>query len=104
MTFVDFDCCHRMVSTRQLYSVIVTYFLKVNDSNRDLPTLANAHTNVTSNAVLRATPEPDAILSIQANVHSSVTSASSSRRTRYAAFRRMAASALLRRVSSANDH
>ena len=27
---VDFDICHRMVSLRKLYSVIVTCFLKVN--------------------------------------------------------------------------
>ena len=27
--FVDFDICHRMVPLRELYSVTVTYFLKV---------------------------------------------------------------------------
>ena len=31
MTFVDFDICHRTASLRKLYSVTLTYFLKVNN-------------------------------------------------------------------------
>ena len=48
ITFVDFDICHRMASSRKLYSVILAYFLKVKDSNRDFTTATNAHSVVTS--------------------------------------------------------
>ena len=49
--FVDFDFCHRMASLQKLYS-------KVKDSNRDLPIVVNAYTNVTSEstAVLGIAP------------------------------------------------
>ena len=31
--FVDFDICHQMASLRKLYSVTLTYFLKVTTCN-----------------------------------------------------------------------
>ena len=71
MTFVDFDICNRMVSLRKLYSVTLTYFFNVKDSNRDLPTLANAHTSVTNSSA-----DSNSNLSILANTHTSVTRAS----------------------------
>ena len=57
-TFVDFEICHRMVSLRKLYYVTLTYCSKAKDSNRNLPTEANAHTSVTSvsTSVLRTAP------------------------------------------------
>ena len=33
MTFVDVDICHRMALLRTFFSVILTYVLKVKDSN-----------------------------------------------------------------------
>ena len=68
MTFIDFDICHRMASLRKWYSVTLTYFSKVKTWNRDLPTVANAHTSVTSAS--------NAVLPTVANVNTSVTSAS----------------------------
>ena len=54
MTFVYFDIFHRMTSLRKLFSDNA-YFSKVQDLNRALPILANAHTGLTSanTAVLR---------------------------------------------------
>ena len=68
MLSVDIDISHRMASLRKLYSLTSTNFLKVKDSNRDLPTVANAHTSVTSAST--------AVLPTVANAHTSVTSAS----------------------------
>ena len=44
----DFHIWNRMASLRKLYSVQLTYSSKVKDSNRDLPTVVNAHTSVTT--------------------------------------------------------
>ena len=77
--FADFDICHRMKSLQKLYSVTLTYFSKINDSNRDLPTLVNTHASVTSanTAAHRLAPYPGTSLPTAANAHLSVTSASS---------------------------
>ena len=48
MTFVDFDICHQMASLRKLYTVTLIYVSDVKDSNRDLPTVVNAHLGVRS--------------------------------------------------------
>ena len=48
MTIVNFDICHRMVSLQKLYSVTLIYFSKVKDMYRDLTTVVNAHSGVTS--------------------------------------------------------
>ena len=58
MTFFDFDICHRTASLRKLYFVTLTYFSKDIHWNKDLPTAANAHSNVmtASTAVLRVAP------------------------------------------------
>ena len=68
MTFVDFDIGHRMASLRKFYSVTLTYFSKVKNWNRDLSTVASAHTSVTSAS--------NAVLPTVVNANTSVTSAS----------------------------
>ena len=80
IVLVDFDICHRMASLQKLYFLILTYFSNVKDSNRDLPTEANAHSSVTSvsTAALRVAPQTDTSLPTAVNAHSIVTSASSS--------------------------
>ena len=60
-----------MTSLQKLCSVTLTYFSKVNDLNRDLPTVANAHTSVTSSS-----KDLNRDLPTVANAHTSVTSAS----------------------------
>ena len=45
--FIDFEIYYRMASLRKLYFLTLTYFLKVKDSNRDLPTVANVNSSVT---------------------------------------------------------
>ena len=70
MTFVDFQNYHRKVSWRKLYTVNLTYFSKVKDSNGDLLTVANAHTSLTS-----ASTDSNRDLITAANAHSSVANA-----------------------------
>ena len=66
--FIDFYIFDRIASLRKLHSVILTYFVNVKDSNRDLPRVANAHTSVTIVSTV--------VLPTVANAHTSVTSAS----------------------------
>ena len=75
-TFADYNIRDRIASLRKLYSMTLTHFTKVKDSNRDLPTAANAHSSVTSasTAALRVVRHK---LTTAANAHSGVTSVSS---------------------------
>ena len=68
MTFVYFDIWNRNASLRKLYTVTLTYFSKVKNWNRDLSTVADAHTSVTSARY--------AVLPAAANVNAGLTIAS----------------------------
>ena len=103
MSFVHFDVYHRMVTLRKLYSMTLTCFSKVKDSNRDLPSGERSYvwrvcillyfpqwrmpiqvdeceyccTPHSSECPYKWTSASTAVLHTAANAHSSVTSSSS---------------------------
>ena len=69
--FVNFDICHRMMQLQKKHFVTLTSFLKVKDSNRDLPTVASNHSGATCTS-----KDSNRSLSTVANNHSGATCAS----------------------------
>ena len=66
--FVDFDICHRMTLLRKLFSMTLTQFLKVKDSNLDISTVASKHSGV-----ICASKDSNRYLPTVASNHSSAT-------------------------------